>query len=129
MKRILTAAFYFLLLSELAIAQTTETFDIATFPVPAGWKKQVKENVMQLSIDDSAEAYCLITLFKSVPSVGSSTESFNASWDTIVKEAVPVNAKAQMIPADNKEDWKALGGYSPFEKDGAEGVVVLLNIS
>ncbi|MEP7149979.1 MAG: hypothetical protein ABI857_13960 [Acidobacteriota bacterium] len=34
-----------------------------------------------------------------------------------------------MLPADNKEEWKAVGGFSPFEKDGQKGVVVLLNIS
>ena len=129
MKRILTTAFCFLLLSGVALSQTTETFDIATFKAPLGWKKEVKEKVLQLSIDDGADAYCLITLFKSIPSAGDSTDSFKASWATIVKETVNPTSGPQMLPADNKEEWKAVGGYAPFDKEGAKGVVVLLNIS
>jgi len=109
-------------------AQMSETFDIATFRVPAGWKKQASQNAVQVSTEE-ADAYCLITIYKALPAIGNAEENFQASWDTIVKEAVTVNAKAQMIPAENKEDWKALGGFSPFEKQGEKGVAVLVNIS
>jgi hypothetical protein len=109
-------------------AQGADTFDIVTFRASTGWKKKVSPNAVQISTED-ADAYCLITVYKALPAIGSAEENFQASWDTIVKEVITVNPKAQMIPADNKEDWKALGGFSPFEKQGEKGVAVLVNIS
>ena len=113
-----------------AFAQSSDKFDIATFRSPDGWQKEAGQNALQIATADKSDgAYCLITLYKAIPAFGNADENFNASWDTIVKEAVTVNDKAQMIPAANKEDWKALGGFSPFEKNGEKGVAVLVNIS
>jgi len=128
MKQSIRLSVSLLILTIGTFGQTAQTFDLATFRAPAGWKKQTTEHSLQLSTDDKDE-YCLITLYKSMPTVGGADENFKASWDTIVKEAVTVNANAEMIPAENKEDWKALGGFSPFEKDGQKGVAVLVNIS
>ena len=116
-------------LTTASFGQKSETFDIATFRVPPGWTKQATQSAVQISTEDEQNAYCLITLFKAIPAVGGPVENFKAAWDTIVKEAVTVNADAQMMPSDNKEEWKALGGFSPFEKEGQKGVAVLLNIS
>lgn len=129
-KQLVIASLLLLLLCLVSPGQTSESFDLATFQTPKGWTKQAGENSLQLATADKADGtYCLISLFKSIPALGTPDENFKASWDTIVREAVTVNATAQMIPAANKEDWKALGGYSPFEKDGEKGVAVLVNIS
>ena len=118
-----------LVLTIASFGQTSETFDIATFRVPAGWTKRTTPNSIQIAVEDGQNSYCLITLFKSIPAIGGADENFRASWDTIVKDAVTVNPRAQMIPANNKEEWKALGGFSPFEKNGEKGVAVLVNVS
>jgi len=128
MKRLFRISITLLVFAGGGFAQKVETFDLATFTPPAGWKKEVGENGVQLSTEDNDD-YCLITLYKAIPALADAEENFKASWDTIVKEAVTVNASAQMIPAANKEDWKALGGFSPFEKEGMKGVAVLVNIS
>ena len=109
-------------------AQTPETFDIASFQAPRGWNKQVGQDGIQFSIADK-DAYCLVTLFRSVPSVGSPKENFDAAWETIVKEAVSVSAAPQMFPSDPKGEWLLAGGFAPFEKDGAKGVAVLYTAS
>ena len=97
-------------------AQTPETFDIASFQAPKGWNKQVGQDAIQFSIADK-DAYCLVTLFRSVPSVGSTKENFDAAWETIVKEAVTVSAAPQMFPSDPKGEWLLAGGFAPFEKE------------
>jgi hypothetical protein len=108
-----------------AFAQSVETFDISTFQPPKGWTKQAGAESIRFSIEDkSGEAFCLITLFRSLPAPGSPKENFEAAWDTIVKEAVPVSIP-QMIPADNKGEWLVAGGFASFEKDGVKGVAVL----
>ena len=109
-----------------SFAQGTETFDIASFQPPKGWAKQVGTEAVQLSIEDTTGGtFCLISLFKSVPGLGSPKENFDAAWSTIVKEAVPVSSPPQMIPADSKGEWLLAGGFAPFEKDGTKGVAVL----
>lgn len=113
-----------------AFAQPSETFDIATFQPPKGWQRQAGQDGVQFSMEDkSIGAFCLITLFKSVPSLGGSKENFDAAWQTVVKEAVSVSAAPTMQPANNPEDWKAEMGSAPFEKDGVKGVVVLITVS
>jgi hypothetical protein len=109
-------------------AQTPETFDIASFQAPTGWNKQVGQDAIQFSIADK-DAYCLVTLFRSLPGLGSPKENFAAAWDTIVKEAVTVSAAPQMFPADTKGEWLLAGGFAPFEKEGAKGVAVLYTAS
>lgn len=129
-KQLLIAGVSLLLLCVGSFAQTSESFDIATFQSPKGWTKEAGQNALQIATADKTDgAYCLMFLYKSIPALADPDENFKAAWDTIVKEAVKVNDTAQMIPASNKEEWKALGGFSPFEKDGEKGVAVLVNIS
>jgi len=129
-KKILLLVFCFLTIAVNAFPQAAETFDIASFQPPKGWNKQAGQNSVQFSTSDEAKgAYCLITLFRSVPGIGNSKENFSAAWQTIVKEAVNVTTSPQMFPSDNKEDWKVEGGFAPFEKDGEKGVTVLVTLS
>ena len=124
----LTITLGLLVFSANLFAQTPETFDIASFRSPKGWNKQAGQDAIQFSIAEK-ENYCLVTLFKSLPSLGSPKENFAASWDTIVKEAVTVSAAPQMFPSDPKGEWLIAGGFAPFEKDGAKGVAVLYTAS
>ena len=117
-----------ILFSANLFAQTPETFDIVSFRGPKGWDKQVGQDAIQFSIADK-DAYCLVTLFKSVPGIGSAKENFDAAWATIVKEAVTVSSAPQMFPSDPKGEWQVAGGFAPFEKDGAKGVAVLYTAS
>jgi hypothetical protein len=68
-------------------------------------------------------------MIKSIPSLDSPKKSFEASWQTIVKEAVTVTTAPQMLPDENKGGWQALSGFASFEKNGEKGIAVLLNIS
>jgi hypothetical protein len=130
MKTLLSSLICALTLAISTLAQTSETFDIATFRSPAGWTKRTSEASTQISTEDKAKGtYCLITLLRSVPSLGDPKKNFDAAWQTVVKETVNPTAAPQMFPSDNKEDWKAEGGYAPFEKDGEKGVVVLFTLS
>jgi hypothetical protein len=111
-------------------AQSAETFDIASFQSPKGWAKQAGTDAVQFSIEDkTGGTFCLISLFKSVPGIGTPKENFDAAWSTIVKEAVAVSAAPEMMAADNKGEWLLAGGFAPFEKDGVKGVAVLYTAS
>ncbi len=113
----------------IANAQTSETFDIATFQVPKGWSKQSSQNRFQISAaDDAAGAFCMITVYRSIPGTSDSKENFNLAWQTVVKGTVNV-AAPQMQPSNNFDDWKSEMGSAAFEKDGVKGAAVLVTIS
>lgn len=113
-----------------SIAQTSETFDIATFQPPKDWHKQLSKDSVQFSTEDKASgAYCLITLLKSLPGPGNSKENFHFAWQTLIKGSVNVSAAPQMFPSNNPEDWAIEGGFATFEKGGEKGVALLYTIS
>jgi len=128
MKRSFFWSICVLALSISSFAQTSETFDIATFQSPQGWNKQAGADGVQFSIENKSD-YCVVMLYKSVPGLNSAKENFEAAWETIVKEAVTVSSAPQMFPADTKGEWQLAGGFAPFEKDGEKGVAVLYTAS
>lgn len=129
MKRALLALVCIGVLWQQSFSQSADKFDIATFRSPAGWTKQVTDNSIQFSTEDKAKnTFCLITLFKSMPSLGSAKEDFDAAWSTIVTDSVG-KSSPQMLPGDRKDAWEITSGYAPFEKDGGKGVVVLVTAS
>ncbi len=111
-----------------SLAQTPQTFDIATFQPPKGWTKQAGQDAMQFSTEENG-SFALITLYRSVASPRTAKENFDMAWTTIVKEAVPVKAAPQMLPAETKDGWAITAGLAAFEKDGAKGVAILVNAS
>src|SRR5687767_9694200 len=107
MKRSLLAALCLLCFSAPLLAQTTDKFDIATFRSPKSWARQAGPVGIQFSTEDKASgAFCLLTLYKSVPSLGDPKEDFDAAWQTIVKEAVNVTSAPQMEAIADKDGWK-----------------------
>lgn len=130
MKYVLFTAICLLSFVNSLSAQTTETFDIATFQPPTGWAKKAGPDGIQFSAEDkSSGGFTLITMFRSVPALANSKENFDAAWQTIVKEAVSVTTAPAMQPSSNPEGWKLEVGSAPFEKDGVKGVVILFNVS
>ncbi len=114
----------------IADAQSSETFDITTFQPPKAWNRQAGADAVQFSTEDKATGtFCLITVFKSVPGLGSSLEDFNVAWQAIVKEAVTVSGAPQMFPSDAKGEWVIASGLAEFEKNGEKGVAVLYTAS
>src|SRR4051794_33993635 len=101
MKQILFGILFLSSFTVTSFAQAGETFDISTFRPPSGWYKQAGQDAIQFSTEDKAKGtYCLVTLFKSLPGLGSPRENFDAAWSTIVKETVTVSAAPQMFSAD-----------------------------
>ena len=109
-----------------AAAQRTDTFDLATFQPPNGWQKQAGADGVQFSTEGTDGTFCLISLFRSVPSLGNPKENFDAAWGTVVKTAVNTSSAPQMQPASSQDGWEIVSGAAPFEKDGVKGAAVLV---
>ncbi|MBK8611591.1 MAG: hypothetical protein IPL84_17040 [Chitinophagaceae bacterium] len=118
-----------LLISVSACAQK-QSFDLATYTPPKGWKKQNADAAVQFSKEDAAKgSYCLITLYKSTPGTPDPKENFNMAWATLVKELVTVSGSPEMQPAATANGWEVQSGYSPFESDGNKGIALLVTAS
>lgn len=113
--------------STVAALAQHQTFDIASYTAPKGWKKQASESAVQFSIEDAAKgAYCMITLFKSLPGTANSKENFDLAWASVVKEMVTITTAPEMQPAATENGWEVQSGYAPFESDGSKGIVLLV---
>ena len=133
MRQMLFAVICFFSFAVGSLAQTPETFDIATFQSPKGWNKQATETSVRLSTEDKATgAYCLITLFKSIAGTDNSKENFDLAWRSVVTATVNTAAAPQTLPIPKeigRGGWEAQAGYAAFEKDGAKGVAILMTLT
>ncbi len=108
-------------------AQTRSTFDVATFSPPSGWKKQLSENAVQYTTEDTKTGTsCIIMLTKATPGLNDSKANFDAAWQSLVKEMVTVTNAPEMQTAETKDGWESLSGFAPFELEGTKGVAVLV---
>lgn len=120
--------FSFLLLCCVSGMAQKESFDLATYSRPKGWLKNTTEDAVQFSKEDAAKGiYCIITLYKSTPSIGDSKKNFDAAWEAIVKETVTVSTDPEMQPVANEDDWEIQSGYAAFDHDGNKGIAMLVN--
>jgi hypothetical protein len=125
MKRLFFTAICLVIPTIGTFAQTTETFDIATFEAPKGWNRKGGADSIQFSIADK-DYYSIVTLFRSLPALGKPKENFDAAWATIVKEAVTVLSAPQMLPPDDNGEWRITSGFASFQKDGIKGIALLI---
>ena len=110
-----------------SLAQTPESFDIATFQPPKSWNRQVTQRTIQFSSEDKARGtYCQITLFQSLPGTSNSRENFDAAWQTVVKGMVNISGTPQMQTPANKDGWEAQTGFAAFDNNGNKGIALLV---
>jgi len=106
---------------------TTQTFDLATYRSPKGWKKETTEAAVQFVHQDSVRGtYCIIMLLKSLPGTSVSKDNFNNAWETIVKEMVKPTTGPEMQPPAIENGWELQTGTAPFDNDGDKGAVLLV---
>jgi hypothetical protein len=116
-------------LAGVILGQAKEVFDILSFRTPAGWRKEVQSNAVQLGAETPDGGICLVTIFKAVPAGSDPKSNFNAAWENVVKEVVTVTGRTQMNEPATENGWVVESGAATYESDGKQGVVVLVAIS
>lgn len=126
MKSILFLALCFLFFSNTSLAQASETFDIATFQPPAGWKKQNKLGVVIFSTSNEQKGtYAMITLYPSGISSGNPKIDFETDWQEFVAGQMGVKTKPEFEPAKTAESWAIITGSAAFENDLGPAAVLM----
>lgn len=124
MKKTLTTI-TILILSIGCLAQT-EVFDIATYKIPAGWKKSIKKGVVNYSTsNDVKRSYCIINIYASIPITLTPEEEFKNAWNDLA--AIPFNIKSTP-KTDNTTDEdgrRVFIGSANFESGSITSIALL----
>src|SRR5688572_15785076 len=120
-----------LFLAGSSFAQQKETFDIATYTVPNGWKKTSNTtNVVGYTITNNQKGtYCQIGVYASTTSKGSLQADFESEWQELVVKTYKPTVKPELVPAASENGWDAQVGAAPFEFNGAQAVAMLVTAS
>lgn len=95
-------------------AQTAESFDIATFRIPSGWSKQMKEGALLLSTsNEKAGSFALISLYPSTPGAAQPAADFDADWEAIAGP-LGTKLKPEMEPQKQVDGWTVTTGGAAF---------------
>jgi len=111
------------------IAQQRETFDIASYVAPKGWKKEITNSAMAYTITNNATGdWCVITVFKSMNSSGSLVTDFDHEWNELVTKSYPNTAKPtpELV---TQGGWSVQSGLGNFTWQNRQSVILLNVIS
>lgn len=113
----------------ISVAQT-ESFDIASFKPPAGWKKDVKQSVVNFTIVDNLKnTYCIIGVYSSVVSTGNEMADFKSEWNELVIKPLGASANPKTDTSTFNDGRKIIMGASGFNNNGSENTVLLTSYS
>lgn len=130
MKRIQLLIFCLMAFVGSAFAQISETFDIATFQPPAGWKKQIKDGVVIFNTSNQHKGtYAVIMLYESGASSGNPKNDFESDWQEFIVRQLAVETKPQIEPAKKAEGWEIITGGAAFENEQGTSAVILNTFS
>jgi hypothetical protein len=109
--------------------QPRESFDIASFISPKGWKKENNNTAVSYVVTNNiSREWCRLTVFKSTGSSGNATTDFDHEWETLVTKQYQGTTKP-LSETSTEDGWTAQSGVSKFIFQGNECFVLLNTIS
>ena len=107
-----------------------EAFDLFAYTPPAGWKKEVTENIISYThINNETRSWCRIDIVKSTISKGSIEADFKSEWQgLIVKNYNPAEAPV-LNEVHETDGWKIKEGVAKFKFNNADAQAMLTTIS
>lgn len=110
-----------------AFAQT-DRFDIASFTVPAGWKKDSKANVVTFTqTGASGGGYCVIAVYKSITVSDSPDKAFASEWKELVADRFTVTSTVETDKQKRTDGWQAVAGVAGIQ-DGNGAAIAILHV-
>src|SRR5436309_10934521 len=107
----------------------SEKLDIIEYTPPGGWTKTPKDGLIVFSnLDKTTGGYCLLTVYPSTASVGSSQKDFINSWNEKVVKAFKAEANPK-TETQTVDGWTSVSAATQIESDGARSAVMMTVIS
>lgn len=130
MKQLLFLFICLLSFSGSSSAQSSDTFDIATFQSPIGWQKQIKDGVVVFQTSNQKQGtYAMITLYGSGESSGNAKSDFEAEWQQFIVGQFGVKSKPEVEPARKVDGWEIISGGAAFENEMGPSAIILSTFS
>jgi len=103
-----------------------ETFDLFAYSPPAGWKKEVTENIISYSATNKKNgSWCRIGIVKSTISKGGIEADFKSEWqDLIIKNYNPTETPV-LNEVYETDGWKIKEGVLKFKFNNAEDQAIV----
>ena len=126
----LICAFFTLSVANL-FAQKKETFDLATYSVPAGWKETSRTSsaVSYAVTNNQKGTYCQIGVYASTTSKGNVQADFESEWQELIVKTYKPKTKPELQPFVSENGWDIQGGVATFEFSGGQSAAMLVTAS
>jgi len=113
-----------------SFAQSTETFDIATFQAPTGWKKTNKDGVLIFNTSNQQKnTYAMIMIYASGESSGNAKSDFEGDWQEFIAGQLGIKGKPELEPIEKNDGWDVVSGGAAFENETGRSAVILRTYS
>ena len=133
--RIMKKIFLFLFLSATVFKTKgqIQTYDITTYKLSKDWKiDNSNTNALQLiKTNEATGSYCIITISKALPVIGSALQDYKTTWAKTVTETVKATLPSDAnIQTEKRKDGRTLiGAVSTFKNEAADNAIILYTIS
>lgn len=121
------------LAGSLLLSAQQQTYDIISFTLPKGWKKENVQNALQLSTTNNKNrTWAQIGIYKSTASKGSVDADFENEWnELVVKPYQQYGVSSQPLGIDTQlvNGWKVWTGMGQFVFNNDTSVVLLNTFS
>lgn len=123
--RILLLLIITMMLSTGIAFAKAETFDIATFQAPAGWKKATGNGVVSYT-KTKGNGYCIIAVYASRPNTGNIDEDFKQEWNDLVVQAFGVSDEPK-VNKESQDGWNVAVGIAQASSEQTGDYRVVLS--
>lgn len=111
------------------MGQQRETFDMVSFQVPSGWKREASNSGVSYTIvNNQTGDWCIISVYKSIGSSGNLTTDFDHEWDQFVTRVYEntVKPRPELM---TQGGWSVQSGTANFTWQNKPSLILLNVIS
>jgi hypothetical protein len=125
MKGIIAA---FLLLEGISLfAQQKDSFDLVSYSIPKGWKKEKGNgNVSHTITDTKTGAYAKLIIYKSIPGSNNLQADFDKEWAELIATPYKTLNKPETTEEELPGGWKVKTGTAPFVFNSKKSAATLI---
>ena len=117
--------FLFLLMGTNCFSQK-ETFDIATYTPPKGWKKDANPGVVAWSnVNTTTGNFCVLAMYESSASSGDEQMDFKTEWNDRVVTPHQGDANPKTETQSSGDGWKVVTAAAPIKMEAMDAYAIL----
>jgi len=122
-----------IILSALAMQSFAqkETYDLATYTPPKGWKKEISPGSLTsyTITNDKNKTWCQIFITLSVDSKGGIKEDFESEWQELIVKNYKITGAPEETEVTTENGWSIKAGMGQFKFNNENALAILTTAS